>query len=185
MSLAHPAAKLFVGELVRLSGLQPSALGDPNWMTSVRLLCCTEIEKIKLHVFFLFLLKKWLLPLFAKKQLRIGCLCKMFAWNGGFGHLSTWEYPCDALDESSLGHIRCARLALWKAGPGWARQQALQCCVCTSKATENHWTYLVLYTLSHQELAGKPFPSVQMFDDFPLLLYTSVRLPLVDPHRLA
>jgi len=43
----------------------------------------------------------------------------------------------------------------------------------------------VLYTLSHQELAGKPFPSVQMFDDFPLLLYTSVRLPLVDPHRLA
>lgn len=57
MSLAHPAAKLFVGGLVRLSGLQPSALGDPNWMTSVRLLCCTEIEKIKLHV-FLFLLNK-------------------------------------------------------------------------------------------------------------------------------
>lgn len=80
--------------------------------------------------------------LFAKKHSRTGCLCKMFAWNGGFGHLSTWEYPCDALDESSLGHIRCARLALWKAGPGWARQQALQCCVCTSKATENHWTYL-------------------------------------------
>ena len=107
----------------------------------------------------------------------------VFFMSGGFGHLSTWEHPCDVLDESSLGHIRCARLALWKAGLGWARQQALQCCVCTSKATENHWTSSCV-TLSHQDWL-ETLPICQMFDDIPWLLYTSVRLPLADPHRLA
>lgn len=62
ISVAHPAAKLFVGGLVRLSGLQPSTLGDPNWTTSVRLLCCTEMEKTTETAWlFDFLLTKILL----------------------------------------------------------------------------------------------------------------------------
>lgn len=112
MSLAHPAAKLFVGGLVRLSGLQPSALGDPNWMTSVRLLCCTEIEKIKLHV-FLFLLNKWLLPCLQRNNQEpdvcVRCLDEMEDLDT-YQHGSTHVMPLMNL------HLATSAAHVWHSG---------------------------------------------------------------------